>query len=436
LLVIAFALRAALVLAVGDVSLSGDEVDYDLLARQLWHGEGFGYGQGEAFVPTSYRAPGHPAWLALLYAVSDGSLIAARLGQSVLMTGVTLVFFLLARTLFDARVAWVAAILIAFDPVLIAFSAWLWAEPLYLLVMGLAFLALLQGQGRGSVAWLLGSGLLWGGATLVRESGLFLFALLMLWLVWAGWRAREQMPGAAWRYPLPFMLGFVLALAPWTWRNFTVHGQFVPVTSVSGLALWLGNNAWGEWQPVFQRYFQPETEMAREALAVDEGLAAIGAAGMAWLPTKVVANWPALMGPENFLLRQLRDGAYGPISDVVYASFYAGTWVYWTLVGGSGLIGLWFSVRAARRALLVLPIVAVLVAHTVLHAHSRHRLPLVPILALGAAYAWVYRRPLLAQLRKWPPSGRAIGAVATVAVFVVLNVPFKQTIWNWVQTLW
>ena len=55
---IALAIRWVIVITVGQIDLTGDEVDFNHLALQLVSGEGFGYGVGDTFVPTSYRPPG------------------------------------------------------------------------------------------------------------------------------------------------------------------------------------------------------------------------------------------------------------------------------------------------------------------------------------------------------------------------------------------
>jgi hypothetical protein len=38
-------------------------------------------------------------------------------------------------------------------------------------------------------------------------------------------------------YGLPLVIAFVVVLAPWTWRNYKVHGRFMPMTSLGGASL-------------------------------------------------------------------------------------------------------------------------------------------------------------------------------------------------------
>ena len=53
ILALALILRLALIFTVGNIELVGDEVDFNHLAGQLRAGEGFGYGTGADFVPTT-----------------------------------------------------------------------------------------------------------------------------------------------------------------------------------------------------------------------------------------------------------------------------------------------------------------------------------------------------------------------------------------------
>jgi hypothetical protein len=41
-----------------------------------------------------------------------------------------------------------------------------------------------------------------------------------------------------------FVLATAVVLTPWTIRNYRVHGEFMPVSSLSGFSLWIGSNEW------------------------------------------------------------------------------------------------------------------------------------------------------------------------------------------------
>jgi len=76
-------------------------------------------------------------------------------------------------------------------------------------------------------------GLLWGLALMTSPT---LLSLLPFLLGWLAWRSR--------RYGhVALALGMaVLCCAPWTARNYAVFHRFIPLRSVVGLTLWLGNH--------------------------------------------------------------------------------------------------------------------------------------------------------------------------------------------------
>lgn len=81
-------------------------------------------------------------------------------------------------------------------------------------------------------------GLLWGIALMFNATLAALFPFLAAWLVY---RARQEK--RAWfGNAAAAVTIIILCCVPWTVRNYRVFHQFVPLRSVLGLQLWLGNN--------------------------------------------------------------------------------------------------------------------------------------------------------------------------------------------------
>jgi hypothetical protein len=94
-------------------------------------------------------------------------------------------------------------------------------------------------------------GLLWGVALMFNATLAALFPFLAVWLVYRACqqtRARVRNIAAA-------VAIIVLCCIPWTVRNYRVFHQFVPLRSVLGLQLWLGNN--DETQDIFRGDLHP-----------------------------------------------------------------------------------------------------------------------------------------------------------------------------------
>jgi hypothetical protein len=94
-------------------------------------------------------------------------------------------------------------------------------------------------------------GVLWGIALMFNATLAALFPFLAGWLVCcAHQKNRAWFTGAAAAFAI-----IILCCLPWTIRNYRVFHQFVPLRSVLGLQLWLGNN--DQTQDIFRGDLHP-----------------------------------------------------------------------------------------------------------------------------------------------------------------------------------
>jgi hypothetical protein len=94
-------------------------------------------------------------------------------------------------------------------------------------------------------------GLLWGVALMFNATLAALFPFLAGWLAY---RAHQQ--NRAWFTNAAAAIAIIiLCCVPWTIRNYRVFHQFVPLRSVLGLQLWLGNN--DQTQDIFRGDLHP-----------------------------------------------------------------------------------------------------------------------------------------------------------------------------------
>ena len=108
----------------------------------------------------------------------------------------------------------------------------------------------LAASGGRRQALLIGSGLAFGLAALVRPVGLY---FLILWLPWLAICDSDRRRGLLMAAALA--LGCCLAVAPWTVRNAFVHGELAIVEATLGVNLWRGNAnpAVANWDLGFDR---------------------------------------------------------------------------------------------------------------------------------------------------------------------------------------
>jgi 4-amino-4-deoxy-L-arabinose transferase-like glycosyltransferase len=210
-----------------------DSVFYHRAAVLL--AEGHGYINPWVGGQTAHWPPAYPATLAVIYKLLGVDLLWAKalnLGFALVIVGLA---YMVARRLFDRRVAFVGAMVLALFPGQIYFTTLLFAEAMFTAVFMLVLLlALIWTVERPKSRWwqVLVLGLLVGFAALVRAEGVFLApALLGIWaLTVRPWR---RVAG----YAALLAVGVVLVLTPWVVRNIVQVDQFILIRSNSDQAL-------------------------------------------------------------------------------------------------------------------------------------------------------------------------------------------------------
>lgn len=148
-------------------------------------------------------------------------------------------------------------------------AAWLWA------IFPNAILMPVESMWEASLAALLGAtilwltlrlderstwinwsayGLLWGFTLMTNATFGALLPFLLGWLWWRAHKRNTQHAQIAARIAATIAIA-LLCCVPWTIRNYRVFHTFVPLRSVLGLQLWLGNNA--ETQDIFRGNLHP-----------------------------------------------------------------------------------------------------------------------------------------------------------------------------------
>lgn len=233
-------------------------------ARQLASGNGF----SEPYIwnylilsrTTNLQAwlwPSHLYWMPLVSIVGAPFVLAAQrlgggtLSNAALFRVAQFPFILLASAvpLLSYAVAWLvsgarrhaisAALLTLFSPFYFAYWTTTDAFALYALTAAgaLVMTALAASDQAHPGRWLFGAGLAAGLAHLTRADGVLLLACLLVWVVLRpaaakGWRGRLFAVGG-------LVLGYLVVMGPWFWRNWVAIGA--PLAPGSTRTLWLTN---------------------------------------------------------------------------------------------------------------------------------------------------------------------------------------------------
>jgi hypothetical protein len=302
-------------------------------------------------------------------------------------------------------------------PGLIIYGALLQSECLYIVLFLLVLLALYrlrEGAGMGMAVLL---GISAGLAALTRAVILGFFPLLLgcIWLI----RYSRDLP--QWRVVLVAVVAFVLTVAPWTYRNYLVHGAFVPVATVTGGAMLVGNNPFVHGTPAVP----PEYDQWVRDQAWDRGVDdfdTLSEVGKSRVMTEIAVEYITanprhalrLAGEKLFVLvlypiahsaGDLRVQALAVFADIVFGCV--------VLVGLIGSRKNW--IRLLPVYLLVLYTAGV---HMVMHAEARYRLPVVAVVALLFGYGLVLVRDRKLMRERMRPTRAKVALIALCACFL------------------
>jgi hypothetical protein len=227
------------------------------VAYSLATGHGFSSPFHVETGPTAWMTPVYPIILAGIFKMCGlytfGAWIAAVL-LNILWSAFTCApIFLVGRRIAGLGVAAGAAWLWAIFPNAFQISVQsLWDASLSALLAATILWATLAVTESQRMRDWCGYALLWGLALMTNAT---LSSLLPLLLAWMAYRARRR--GLGWLAKPVLAFGIaILCCVPWTIRNEVVFHSFVPLRSVLGLQLWMGNNAqakdvWlGEGHPI------------------------------------------------------------------------------------------------------------------------------------------------------------------------------------------
>ncbi len=356
-----------------------DSIFYHNVGRFLAEGHGYidPWGRG----PTAHWPPAYPAALAVVYKLFWWDLLWAK-ALNVGFAALTVVLvYVIALRLFDRRVAYVAALVIAFFPGQVYFATLIFSEnmfaPVFLLVLVLTLVWTVQ---RPEARWwqLLVLGFLVGLAALVRAEGLVLAPVLVaVWAVTV--RPWSRLPA----YTALLAMGVALALTPWTVRNAVQLHEFIPIRPNS--------------EGTLKRALDPDDPRPFQGL--DE--ARSPGAGLRY----------ALTHPGEMLVytRDKLGDFYGHDDEGIFLTVFRRNpdpnpnyerpfsidterrWRnladrYYYLAAGAGLAGAALCLLARRRdtVVLIAPVIGWTLMFAFFNPVSRYHFPLVPVAAIFA----------------------------------------------------
>jgi tetratricopeptide (TPR) repeat protein len=187
-----------------------------------------------------FRSPGYPFFLALIYYLSNGSYLIARIVQMSLGLVNCLLAYFLGKNIFGRSVGLLFAFFMSVYWIFIYFEGELLA-PVLLITLSLSLIYILNlWSDEFSFRLSFAGGILLGLFALVRAN-ILLFGPAVL--CWSGWIAHRRKNNTHIKTAWPgFILGAVIIIAPVTIRNYIVAKDFILIASNAGINFYIGNN--------------------------------------------------------------------------------------------------------------------------------------------------------------------------------------------------
>ncbi|OGO49341.1 MAG: hypothetical protein A2148_00050 [Chloroflexi bacterium RBG_16_68_14] len=423
ILVLAAALRIVWVIYAGrEPQGVHDPIFYYAYGDAIADGRGYALPDGS----TAYYPIGYPAALAAVFAlvkhtpIPDNLVLTAGFFQAFLGVATVALAFELARRLFSPAVGLMTALWLAVFPNLIYHTATYLSETLFNLLIVAALLVLLAVDWRERrLGWgrLVLFGVLLGASALVRPiSLLFLPLLPIVWLAAGfGWRRSLGYTGAV-------LVATVAVIAPWTVRNMVVMDAPVIISTNLGDNLCMGHypGATGHFA-LPERCFaeEPYLGLTREEFEVrrnnDNTRKAVRFAlehpgyELKLLSRKSYYIWKhdhdglqavESYGDDRFIGASLRT-ALERTADVFFFVTIS--------LGGLGLVAFVAPPWEGRRLFTLLSLLALAGVPLVFFGDARFHVPVLPLLAVSAAWLVVGLRAAPGLLAAAAASSKGAG---------------------------
>lgn len=407
-----------------------DEAEYVELAKNLATHNEYSY-KGHL---TSFRPPGFPFFMSLAFRLSGStSPVPARLLQVLFSLATVGVMYRLGKDGWGERVGRTAAAIFAFYPTFIGYSNILLTEPSCIFFVSLFCWAMLRCLQQPRFGWAVAAGAALGAGALIRDTLFYGGPIMTVFLIVWAWRERRSFLKSA----VAFIAGFILVILPWCARNTALNGQPTLISSVGGITFYLCNNEkaplirssslFYEKQIGDEYYYEtllPElnglsetekndvvTRKAFEYMLANPGATAVRMLG------RLVDFW----GQERLVINHLVANYYGHVSPVLTVLNIGIIVGGYSLVMAGACFGCFFTRLRAFEIFGLLFIGYYTAMHLLVFAHPRYHLPLLPLVILLAARAYVDRAAIIQRWRTWQFAGAA-GTFVTLVVMWIIGV--------------
>ena len=212
---IAFATGFIFLISAGH-GLTSDDSQYDTLAWNLASGHGYSLDSHQPYGATNLREPGYIVFLYLIYKIFGHNVQIAYFIQILLFSLSCIFVFFITKKIFNEQIAKYAAILTAICPTLANYAVYLYSESFFIFLLTFSIFALIYAKNSRSLYWYAFSGLLLGMVVLCKAVMLFFIVPAIFYLYSNNGRLKIIL----------LVSVFCMAVIPWMFRNYYIFGTF------------------------------------------------------------------------------------------------------------------------------------------------------------------------------------------------------------------
>lgn len=457
-----------------------DMFQYDMLARSLATGHGFRWyaeadlNQLASFldaspslsisfdltsvrdydpalgIPTSFRAPLYPAFLAIVYifnGVDFSRFFAARLAQAILL-GAPLapLAYLVAKELFppvlegeglevrSERAARLSGWLVAVYPLLLVYPLGLGTENLFFVLLLVSFLFLLRSMDSANSSILQPSAFILSGLflalTALTRSVILPVALIAFCLLLYRYGKRALLA----------IVSFALVVSPWVIRNSLLHHKLTGIETSMGYNLYLGYHPQGNGSFIFG----PSLDLLailddaeRDKSGYEGAIGFINAQPERFVPLAINRLGYFFGLEKRVLMYFYSNNLLGYVSLPLLLTISAILLLPFILISISSALGLSLLRWRPAHILLVLLFLAYILPHILILSEDRFHLALVPYFAVLAAQFWVRGSGALSARWRESKSGKIL-VILVIFSAILLSVNWGAELtrdWNKIAQL-
>ena len=460
---IALLLRLVPVVVMRNMGIGLDDMfQYDMLARSIVAGDGYRwYAKADLptvmpylhldlssidydprGIPTSFRPPLYPIFLALIYfafGVGAKRFFIARLTQTILAASMAPLTYALGRRLFPMQesTAQISAWIITLYPMLIIYPLALATENLFFVLVLCSILTLLIAKKSLEIfplqkgkslpflirsRWFILSGVLLGLTSLTRSVAQIFAIIAAIWV----WFFLKE-----WKQAIVVLLMASMVVAPWIMRNSLLIGRFTGIESAIGYDLYLGYHPQGTGTFQYPQSLDLMTitnDSVRDNVGIQKTLEFIKVdpGRVAYL---FIRRAGYFFGLEWRALTYFYSNDYfGHIPALALGGIFALFSLPFMIISISGTVGLAISNCRKETWLIALFFFGYITPHLLIIAEDRFHLTTIPFFAILAAQGWIGGRASIRQRWAGSRAGKVALVLALAAILVLLA--------NWGLELW